>query len=126
MLKTMQFRHLRPALSGRFFYCGTLLSVDGVTSVSVEIFCIFFSFFQLTNVYKSFTKNTKKQATTEIYALFLTLASTHKTIRTKSLSAYAKAKSGLRRKEKYTARKLVATETVLHHRFAVSNAFKTK
>ena len=55
-----------------------------------------------------------------MYFTSLTLAITHKTIRTISLAAYARAKYGLLLKVKYTARKLVVTDSVLGTIFAVS------
>ena len=61
-----------------------------------------------------------KHTTTEIYLISDMLAIVHKTIRTISFEAYAKAKYGLLLKVRYTAMKLVVTETVQslhrHHR----------
>ena len=54
------------------------------------------------------------------------LTNVHRTMRTTSFVAYAKAKYGLRRKVRYTARKLVATENVLGMRLAVPKYFKIK
>ena len=54
------------------------------------------------------------------------LAITQSTIRTRSFAAYAKAKYGLLRKVRYTARKLVVTDIVLGTIFAVLKNAKTK
>ena len=51
--------------------------------------------------------------------MFVTLAITHKTMRMISFAAYDKAKYGLLRNVRYTARKLVVTESVLGMIFAV-------
>ena len=62
----------------------------------------------------------------EIYRISVMLANTHKTMRTISLAAYAKAKYGLLRKVRYTATKLVVTESVLGMIFAVLKYSKIK
>ena len=71
------------------------------------------------NPYISFTKNATKHTTTEIYLTSDMLANIHKMINTMSLEAYATAKYGLLLKVRYTARKLVVTESVLGMMFAV-------
>lgn len=60
-----------------------------------------------------------KQMTTEIQDKSAADAIPHKTISTRSLAAYARAKYALRRNVRYAARKLVATEMVLGTRLAV-------
>ncbi len=54
-----------------------------------------------------------KQTTTEIYLILHMLAIIHRTIKTISFAAYAKAKYGLLLNVRYTARKLVVTDIVL-------------
>ena len=55
-----------------------------------------------------------------------TLAIIHKTINTTSFDAYANANNGLLRKVRYTARKLVVTDSVLGTIFAVSKYVNMK
>ena len=52
--------------------------------------------------------------------------SSHSTIKTTSFAIYPKAKNGLRRKEKYTAIKLVVTDIVLGIKFAVLKCLSIK
>ena len=63
---------------------------------------------------------------TVIYDVSTFAASSHKTMRTISLSAYTKAKYGLLLKVRYAAAKLVATEIVLGIRFAVLKYLRIK
>ena len=71
------------------------------------------------NPYISFTKKAAKHTTTEIYLTSDILANAHKRISTISFEAYANAKYGLLLKVRYTARKLVVTESVLGIIFVV-------
>ena len=70
------------------------------------------------------TKNAMKHTTTEIYLTSHKLASIHKTIKTISFAAYAKAKYGLLLNVRYTARKLVVTDNVLGTMLAVLKCSK--
>jgi len=74
----------------------------------------------------SLKKKATKHTTTEIYLISYTLANTHKIINTISLAAYAKAKYGFLLNVRYTARKLVVTDTVLGIILAVLKYFKIK
>ena len=67
----------------------------------------------------SLNKNAIKHTTTEMYLISSKEAKVHRIIRIISLLAYASAKYGLLRKVKYTATKLVVTESVLGIMFAV-------
>ena len=74
----------------------------------------------------SLKRNAIKQTTTEIYLISTLLANIHKTIKTISFIAYAKANKELLRKVKYTARKLVATDMMLGIILDVSKKIKMK
>ena len=63
---------------------------------------------------------------TEIYDISSFVANTHKTIKTMSFVAYARAKNGLLLYVRNAAIKLVVTENVLGRRFAVLKFFNIK
>ena len=71
-------------------------------------------------------KNIAKHIITGIYEVFSIEARIHRTISTRSFTAYATAYTGLRIRARYDAAKLVAIEKVLKNRFGVSNTFRIK
>ena len=71
-------------------------------------------------------KNIAKHIITGIYEVFSIEARIHRTISTRSFTAYATAYTGLRISAKYDAEKLVAIDNVLEKRFGVLNALRIK
>ena len=71
-------------------------------------------------------KNIAKHIITGIYEVFSIEARIHRTISTRSFTAYATAYTGLWISTKYDDEKLVARDKVLEKRFGVLNALRIK